>query len=90
MSSVEYINKTGKEVITRAADTDKAAHLETDLASLNGRWSHVSMVINERLGKLEQAIARMKQYMVNYFNMNQSNITVNVFVRIRFPTLIYT
>jgi len=63
--SLEYINKTGKDLITKAGTQDKAAKLDKDLKSLNSRWSHFSMVIEERLDKLEKAIGQLKQYQVS-------------------------
>lgn len=63
--SLDYINKTGKNLIGKAASEDKATKLKTDLDDLNTRWSQVSVVIEERLDKIEKAIGQLKKYKVS-------------------------
>lgn len=63
--SLEYINKTGKELVVKSGPHDKAQAMERNLEGLNSRWSQVSREINSRLGKLERAIGQIKQYQVS-------------------------
>uniref|UniRef100_A0A8W8JFQ6 Dystrophin n=1 Tax=Magallana gigas TaxID=29159 RepID=A0A8W8JFQ6_MAGGI len=60
--SLDYINKTGKELVVKSGPHDKAQAMERNLEGLNSRWSHVSREINSRLTKLERAIGQIKQY----------------------------
>lgn len=63
--SLDYINKTGKELVVKSGPHDKAQAMERNLEGLNSRWSHVSHEINSRLAKLERAIGQIKQYQVS-------------------------
>lgn len=63
--SLDYINKTGKELVVKSGPHDKAQAMERNLEGLNSRWSHVSREINSRLTKLERAIGQIKQYQVS-------------------------
>lgn len=63
--SLDYINKTGKELVVKSGPHDKAQAMERNLEGLNSRWSHVSCEINSRLGKFERAIGQIKQYQVS-------------------------
>lgn len=63
--SLDYINKTGKELVVKSGPHDKAQAMERNLEGLNSRWSHVSREINSRLAKLERAIGQIKQYQVS-------------------------
>lgn len=63
--SLDYINKTGKELVVKSGPHDKAQAMERNLEGLNSRWSHVSCEINSRLAKLERAIGQIKQYQVS-------------------------
>lgn len=64
--SLDYINKTGKELVVKSGPHDKAQAMERNLEGLNSRWSHVSHEINSRLTKLERAIGQIKQYQVSF------------------------
>lgn len=64
--SLDYINKTGKELVVKSGPHDKAQAMERNLEGLNSRWSHVSCEINSRLAKLERAIGQIKQYQVSF------------------------
>lgn len=67
--SLDYINKTGKELVVKSGPHDKAQAMERNLEGLNSRWSHVSHEINSRLTKLERAIGQIKQYQVSSTNV---------------------
>ncbi|XP_078330229.1 dystrophin-like isoform X4 [Crassostrea virginica] len=60
--SLEYINKTGRELIVKSGPHDKAQTMEKNLDSLNSRWNQVSRQINSRLSKLQRVIGQIKQY----------------------------
>ena len=66
--SLEYINKTGRELIVKSGPHDKAQTMEKNLDSLNSRWNQVSRQINSRLSKLQRAIGQIKQYQVSFLN----------------------
>jgi hypothetical protein len=63
--SLEYINKTGKELIVKSGPHNKAQAMEKNLQNLNSRWTNVSREINSRLSKLERAIGQINQYQVS-------------------------
>ena len=64
LTSLDYINKTGRELISKAASEEKSGQLEADVKDLNTRWSNVSTAIEDRLSRLERAIGQLKQYEV--------------------------
>ncbi|XP_061169275.1 dystrophin-like isoform X1 [Saccostrea echinata] len=78
--SLEYINKTGKELIVKSGPHDKAQAMEKNLESLNSRWSHVSTEINSRLDKLERAIGQIKQYQNQTIGLNRWMEELDVFL----------
>ncbi|XP_069136952.1 dystrophin-like isoform X1 [Argopecten irradians] len=80
ISSLDYINKTGQDLLSKAPTEDKARKLNKDLKDLNSRWSHVSSVIDERLEKLERAIGQLKQYQNQTVGLNRWMDEMEVFL----------
>lgn len=62
-SSLEYINKTGQDLLAVASE-EKTEKLRADLQELNSRWIKVTASITERIGKLEKVISHLKQFQV--------------------------
>ncbi|XP_063403799.1 dystrophin-like isoform X1 [Mytilus trossulus] len=84
--SLDYINKTGTNLIGKAATEDRASKLKTDLNDLNTRWSQVSVVIDERLDKIEKAIGQLKKHKSQTSGLNQWIEEMDVFLHADDPT----
>ncbi|XP_041352153.1 dystrophin-like isoform X2 [Gigantopelta aegis] len=84
-SSLDYINKTGQDLVQKTADKDKSSNLNKDLKNLNGRWTDVSSAIGERLGKLERCIMQMKQYQNQLVGLTRWMDEMDVFLHAEDP-----
>jgi len=62
ISDVEYINKTGEELVSRSNDSED---LKSQLASLNKRWNSVSLSIANKLSQLATGIEKLREFEVS-------------------------
>lgn len=63
MEDVEYVNKTGEDLVRTSSDT--SGSLRVQLSSLNSRWQAVSDNIAEKLTHLAQGIEKLKEFEVH-------------------------
>ncbi|XP_064628408.1 dystrophin-like isoform X4 [Lineus longissimus] len=61
LPTVEYINRTGRELIERSATREKIETLQHDLHTANSRWSQITAAIDDRLSRLQRAINGLRQ-----------------------------
>ena len=62
---MEYITRTGTDLVQKADSEKKAEKLRGDLDNLTMRWTDVSSNIDQRVDKLETTITQMRQYQVS-------------------------
>ncbi|XP_067674722.1 dystrophin-like isoform X3 [Haliotis asinina] len=84
-SSLDYVNRTGQELIDKKSSVADVGDLQNDLKNLNGRWSDVSTAITDRLAKLDRTIGQMKQYQNQLVGLTRWMDEMDVFLHAEDP-----
>ena len=65
VGNLDYINKTGAELVAKAPSDEKVEKLEHELKRLNTRWGTITTAVDERVDTLETALEQLQQYQVS-------------------------
>jgi len=66
LSSLEYINHTGQDLMVKAPTDEKSLKLRNDLQKLNSKWSQVQSTGAAKISTLESRLEQLKQYKVSH------------------------
>lgn len=64
LPDIEYINKTGEELVRRSDSNEKVDSLQDQLTSINQRWDGVSQNIASKLDQLSLWVQTLQQFEV--------------------------
>ncbi|XP_022094793.1 dystrophin-like [Acanthaster planci] len=56
----DFVNKTGKDLVSGAPSPSQAETLQHDLNKMNQSWGEVTFLVEERQGQLERALSELK------------------------------
>ncbi|XP_071801510.1 dystrophin-like isoform X3 [Asterias amurensis] len=56
----DFVNKTGKGLVSGAPSPTQAENLQRDLSKMNQGWSEVTCLVEERQNQLERALSELK------------------------------
>ncbi len=64
-ANYDYVNKTGKDLASKATIPEQAEKLEKELAHLSKSWNDVIVLAEERKEQTEKAIAEVGPWQVS-------------------------
>ena len=64
----DFVNKTGKDLVSGAPSPGQAENLQGDLNKMNQGWREVTFLVEERQGQLERALSDVKLWQVSCHN----------------------
>ncbi|XP_052832324.1 dystrophin isoform X2 [Octopus bimaculoides] len=79
--SLEYVNKTGQQLVKKSHSNERAKSLENDLISLNCRWSEVYNTVDGRMDILDRTIGQLQSFQNQLVGMVRWTKEMHVFLQ---------